>query len=226
MSDTADLMAMARDRVGKGAARELRRNNMVPAVIYGDKKPPLSIAVPYKDVFLRINGGGFLTTVISIEVNGEKHSVLPKDFQLEVVRDLPLHVDFLRVSSKTMVTVDIPVRFENESDCPGLVSGGVLNIVRHTIECVCPAGSIPDAISVDLTPFDMGDSINISNVTMPASVEPTITDRDFTVATIAAPAAVKTDEELAEEEAAALEAAEMEAAEETGEGEGEGDEES
>lgn len=194
MSENSDLMAQARDRVGKGAARELRRNNMVPAVIYGDKKPPLSIAIPYIDVNMRIHGGGFMTTILTLDVDGEKHSVLPKDYQLDVVRDFPLHVDFLRVTKKTIVTVDIPVSFINEEECPGLKVGGVLNIVRHTVECNSPADSIPDALIIDLGTFELGDSINISATTLPDGVEPTITDRDFTIATIASPAALKSDD--------------------------------
>ncbi len=204
MSDNTELMAQARDRVGKGAARELRRNKMVPAVIYGDKKPPLSIALPYKDLFLRISSGGFMTTVVTIDLDGEKHRVLPKDFQLDVVRDFPLHVDFLRVSKKTIVTVEIPVQFINEEECPGLKAGGVLNIVRHTVECNSPADSIPDALVVDLSLYELGDSINISAITLPDGVEPTITDRDFTIATIASPAGLKSeddDEASGEEEA-------------------------
>ena len=198
-----ELMAQVRDRVGKGAARELRRNNMVPAVIYGDKKPPLPIALPYRDIERRIIGGGFMTTLLTIDVDGDKHQVLPKDFQLDVVRDFPLHVDLLRVSRKTIVTVDIPVHFENDEECPGLKAGGVLNIVRHTVECNCPASDIPDAITIDLLPFDVGDSINISAAVLPDGVEPTITDRDFTVATIAAPAALKSEDEETEDEVAA-----------------------
>lgn len=200
MSDTSDLTAQARERVGKGAARELRRNNLVPAVIYGDKKPPLSIALPYKDVFMRINGGGFMTTVVTIDVDGDKHQVLPKDYQLDVVRDFPLHVDFLRVSSKTIVTVEIPVHFENEETCPGLKAGGVLNIVRHTVECISPADAIPDSIIIDLEAFELGDSINISATTLPDGVEPTITDRDFTIATIASPAGLKSEDDEAPED--------------------------
>jgi large subunit ribosomal protein L25 len=199
MSDNTELKAQARERVGKGAARELRRNKMVPAVIYGDKKPPLSIALPFKEVSLRINSGGFMTSVVTIDVDGEKHRVLPKDYQLDVVRDFPLHVDFLRVSKKTIVTVEIPVHFANEEICPGLKAGGVLNIVRHTVECHCPADTIPDAIDIDLSTFELGDSINISSANLVEGVEPTITDRDFTIATIAAPAGLKSEGEEDEE---------------------------
>ncbi|MEO1143415.1 MAG: 50S ribosomal protein L25/general stress protein Ctc, partial [Pseudomonadota bacterium] len=194
MSDTYVLEGQLRERVGKGAARELRRNSMVPAVIYGDKKDPVSIALPYKELSMKIHGGGFMTTIATIKVGGEDHRVLPKDYQLHPVRDFIEHVDFLRVSKSTVVTVEIPVHFENEEICPGLKRGGVLNIVRHAVEVNCPADSIPDNFVIDLEPFDLGDSINISSVALPADVEPTITDRDFTIATIAAPAGLKSDE--------------------------------
>jgi len=195
MSNPSDLTAQARERVGKGAARELRRNNLVPAVIYGDKKPPVAIALPFKEIAMRINSGGFMTSVVTIDVNGEKHRVLPKDYQLDVVRDFPLHVDFLRVSKKTIVTVEIPVHFLNDEECPGIKAGGVLNIVRHTVECYSPADSIPDSIDIDLGAFELGDSINISVAKLPEGVEPTITDRDFTIATIASPAGLKSEDD-------------------------------
>ncbi|MEP1209378.1 MAG: 50S ribosomal protein L25/general stress protein Ctc [Rhizobiaceae bacterium] len=224
MSDTNKLEAQARDRVGKGAARELRRNSMVPAVIYGDKKPPLGIALPHKDVTMRVYGGGFMTTILSIDVDGESHQVLPKDYQLHPVSDKVLHVDLLRVSRRTVVTVEIPVNFINEEECPGLKAGGVLNIVRHTVEVNVPATSIPEGFEIDLTPFDVGDSINISSVDLPEDVEPTITDRDFTIATIATPAALRSEDD-ADEDEEGLEGEEGEEGAEDGEGaEGEGDE--
>ncbi len=194
MSDTYVLEGQLRERVGKGAARELRRNAMVPAVIYGDKKDPVSIALPYKELAMKIHGGGFMTTVASIKVDGEEYRVLPKDYQLHPVRDFIQHVDFLRVSKKTVVTVEIPVVFLNDETCPGLKKGGVLNVVRFTVEVNVPADSIPENFEIDLNPFDLGDSINISSVTLPEGVEPTITDRDFTIATIAAPAGLKSEE--------------------------------
>lgn len=195
MSDTYVLEGQLRERVGKGAARELRRNAMVPAVIYGDKKDPISIALPYKELSMQIHSGGFMTTLATIKVGDEEHRVLAKDYQLHPVRDFIEHVDFLRVSKKTVVTVEIPVNFENDEECPGLKVGGVLNIVRHAVEVNCPADSIPDSFSIDLLPFELGDSINISSVALPEGVEPTITDRDFTIATIASPAGLKSEEE-------------------------------
>ncbi len=183
------LKAEKRDRVGKGSARELRRNGFIPAVIYGDKKEPLSIALPYKDVTLKIHAGGFMTTLATIEVDGQKISVLPKAYDLDPVRDFTMHVDFLRISKNTQVTVNIPVHFLNEEKCHGLKVGGVLNVVRHEVEVNCPANAIPEHIEVDLAGFEVGDGIHISHVKLPEGVEPTITDRDFTIATIATPAA-------------------------------------
>ena len=195
MSDNDTLTAQARDRVGKGAARELRRNNMVPAVIYGDKKDPLSIALPRKETTLAIHAGGFMTNLLDIDVDGKKHTVLPKDYQLHPVSDAVMHVDLLRVSAKTEVTVEIPVNFLNEETCVGLKAGGTLNVVRFTVEVNCPANSIPEGFDIDLTPFEIGDSINISAVDLPEGVTPTLTDRDFTIATIATPAGLKSDED-------------------------------
>jgi large subunit ribosomal protein L25 len=199
MSDTNKLEAQARDRVGKGAARELRRNSMVPAVIYGDKKPPIGIALSKKEVTQRVYGGGFMTSILSIDVDGESHQVLPKDYQLHPVTDQVMHVDLLRVSRRTVVTVEIPVNFINEETCPGLKAGGVLNVVRHTVEVNVPATSIPEGFEIDLEPFNVGDSINISSVALPEDVEPTITDRDFTIATIATPAALRSESDDGEE---------------------------
>jgi len=210
MSDTYELKAEARERVGKGSARELRRNGKVPAVIYGDKQPPMAITLPSKEVTLKIRGGGFMTTVATIDVDGKKIQVLPKDYQLDPVRDFTMHVDFLRVGKNTVVTVEVPVHFENEEASPGIKGGGVLNIVRHEIELSCPADGIPEQIDIDLKGYEMGDSIHISSVTLPEKVKPTI-DRDFTIATIAAPAAVIS----AEQEAEAAEKAEAAEGEES-----------
>lgn len=199
--ETYELKAEARERVGKGSARELRRNGFIPAVIYGDKQPPISIALSTNEVTKRIHAGGFMTTIATINVDGKKYQVLPKDYQLDPVRDFTMHVDFLRVSKDTAVTVDVPVHFINDQKS-GVKIGGVLNIVRHTVEFNCPADAIPDSITVDLTGFKIGDSIHISHVTLPKGVKPVITDRDFTIATIVAPAAgVEEEEQPAEGEA-------------------------
>ncbi|WP_127145276.1 50S ribosomal protein L25/general stress protein Ctc [Pelagibacterium montanilacus] len=195
---SVELKASVRDRVGKGAARELRRQGLVPAVIYGDKKSPLSIAISYKDTFRRIHDGGFLSHVITVEVDGEKHRVIPKDYQLEPVRDFLVHVDFLRVGKNSTLTVEVPVHFTNEDKSPGLKRGGVLNIVRHAVEVTVPADSIPDHLEVDLSDAEVGDSLHISAVDLPKGVVPTITDRDFTIATIAAPSALRSSDNEAD----------------------------
>lgn len=197
MSNTYELKAEAREQVGKGSAREVRRNGKVPAVIYGDKQPPLAITLPYKEVFYKIHGGGFLTTVATIDVDGKKIQVLPKDYQLDPVKDFPMHVDFLRVGKHTQVTVNIPVHFINEDKSPGIKRGGTLNVVRHEVEFHCPANAIPDFITVDLDGSNIGDSIHISAVKLPAGIKAVISDRDFTIATIAGTAAAKADEDSA-----------------------------
>ena len=202
--ESYELKAEARERVGKGSSRELRRNGLIPAVIYGDKQAPVSIAISTNEVTKRVQAGGFMTTVATINVDGEIYKVLPKDYQRDPVRDFMMHVDFLRVSGNAQVTVEIPVHFINEEKS-GIKTGGVLNIVRHTIEAHVPADDIPEAITVDLDGFKVGDSIHISHIKLPKNVSPVITDRDFTVATIAAPTVAVVDET---EEAAAEDASE------------------
>ena len=199
MSNSYELKAEAREKVGKGSAREIRRNGKIPAVIYGDKQPPLAIVLPYKEIYYKIHGGGFLTTVATIDVDGKKISVLPKDYQLDPVKDFPLHVDFLRVSKNTEVNVLVPVHFINEEKSPGIKRGGTLNIVRHEVEFHCPANAIPDAITVDLDGTEIGDSIHISAIKLPKGVRPVINDRDFTVATIAGTAAQASEDNAAAE---------------------------
>jgi large subunit ribosomal protein L25 len=171
---------------------------LIPAVIYGDKQAPISIALNTNEVTKRIHAGGFMTTIATIEVDGKKYKVLPKDYQLDPVRDFTMHVDFLRVSGNTQVTVEIPVHFINEEKSQGLKAGGVLNIVRHEIEVHCPADAIPEFFNVDLNGKKIGDSIHISDLTLPKGVTPTISDRDFTIATVIAPAG-GVDETVAEE---------------------------
>ncbi|KEA06206.1 50S ribosomal protein L25/general stress protein Ctc [Rhizobium rhizogenes] len=200
--ESYELKAEARERVGKGSARELRRNGLIPAVIYGDKQAPISITLNTNEVTKRIHAGGFLTTIATIDVDGTKIKVLPKDYQLDPVRDFTLHIDFLRVSGNSQVTVEIPVHFVNQEKSPGLKAGGVLNIVRHEVEVHCPANAIPEFFTVDLSGLKAGDSIHISHVTLPKGVVPVIADRDFTIATIVAPAAGLTEEEGSEEASA------------------------
>ncbi|GAA0775242.1 50S ribosomal protein L25/general stress protein Ctc [Roseibium denhamense] len=200
MAASYELKAQARDRVGKGAARALRREGLLPAVIYGDKKPALPITIPVKETTLTLHKGGFLTQIGVIDVDGEKHQVIAKDFQLHPVRDDVLHVDFLRVTKGATFTIEIPVQFLNEDKCPGIKKGGVLNVVRHTVEMNVPADAIPEALEIDLANAQPGDTLHISAVTLPKGCEPTITDRDFTIATIAAPAGVKEADDDASED--------------------------
>lgn len=185
---TYELKAQTRERVGKGSSRELRRNGLIPAVIYGDKQAPISIALNTNEVTKRIHAGGFMTTVATIDIDGQKVSVLPKDYQLDPVRDFTMHVDFIRVSADSKVTVEVPVHFVNQDKCPAIKVGGVLNIVRHEVELHCPANAIPEFLTVDLAGHKIGDSLHISHVTLPAGCTPVITDRDFTIATLVAPA--------------------------------------
>jgi large subunit ribosomal protein L25 len=201
MAASYELKASARDRVGKGAARALRREGLLPAVIYGDKKPALPITIPVKETTLTLHKGGFTAQIGTIDIDGEKHQVIAKDYQLHPVRDDVLHVDFLRVAKGSTLTVEIPVHFLNEETCPGLKKGGVLNIVRHTVEMTVPADSIPEALELDLAEADLGDSLHVSLIKLPEGCEPTITDRDFTIATIASPAGLKETDEGEEEEA-------------------------
>ncbi|MCG8493057.1 MAG: 50S ribosomal protein L25/general stress protein Ctc [Sneathiellales bacterium] len=204
MSDNATLIAEPRDRVGKGVSRALRREGRTPAVIYGDNKEPVTISVETKELLKALNTGSFMSTVYTVQVGKTKHNVLPRDLQLHPVKDSPVHVDFLRVSAKSQIAVNVPVNFLNEDKCAGLVRGGVLNVVRHEVEMLVPAGNIPESIEIDLTKFDIGDSVHISDFDLPKGTEPTITDRDFTVATIAAPSGGAGDEteeeEVSEEE--------------------------
>ena len=186
MSKSYELKAEARVLAGKGSARAIRRNGRVPAVIYGDKQAPISISLDYKEIYYKIHGGGFLHTVATIDVNGDKIRVLPKDYQLDPVKDFPTHVDFLRVSANSRIKVEIPVHFINQDISVGLKRGGILNIVRHEVEFMCPVDAIPDFITVDLALVDIGHSVHISAVAVPEGLKPTI-DRDFTVATIVSP---------------------------------------
>ena len=210
MSEILSLVAERRERAGKGAARAARRAGRIPGVIYGAKKDPVMINLDPKALNKELNKAGFFATLFDVEIDGKKERALPRDVQFDPVTDRAIHIDLLRVSAATAVTVNVPVSFINEDQSPGLTKGGVLNVVRYEIELNCRADAIPQELELDLSSLDLGDSAHFSMITLPDGVEPTITDRDFTVATIAAPSAVKSE---------AAEAAEAEA---EGEGEGEG----
>jgi large subunit ribosomal protein L25 len=194
MSDMKKLSAVARDRVGKGAARAIRRQGYVPAVVYGTGQPPKAIAIQFKEAKKLIYDGGFMTTMFEIDIQGDKERVIPRDYQLDPVKDMPIHIDFFRVAKGQMVAVDVPVHFLNQETCVGIKRGGTLNVVRHTVELNVPADAIPDAIEIDIQNLEMGDSLHISAVTLPKGCSPVIDDRDFTIATIATPAGFKEDE--------------------------------
>ena len=208
MSEAKQLTAMARDRVGKGAARAVRRQGHVPAVIYGAGEPAEPIALDFSQTRRLIFDGGFLTTVFDIDVGGRTLRAIPRDYQLDPVKDFPLHVDFMRLAEGQTVTVEVPVHFVNQDDSPGLRRGGTLNIVRHTVELTVPADAIPDALDADVGALDINDALHISAITLPEGAQLTITDRDFTVVTIAVPAGFKEDDEAAEPEAEAEQAGE------------------
>ncbi|MEX1147741.1 MAG: 50S ribosomal protein L25/general stress protein Ctc [Sphingomonadales bacterium] len=194
MSETLSLNAEARERVGKGSARAARRAGRVPAVIYGDKTPPTSISLARNELMKVIYKGHFMNSTIDISVGGKTERVLPRDVQIHPVTDWPIHVDFLRLGANAKINIMVPVEFVNEDDSPGLRRGGVLNVVRHEVEFMCPATAIPDSIVIDLKGYDIGDSIHISAVALPDGVESVISDRDFTIATLVAPSALKSDE--------------------------------
>ena len=213
MSDVQSLVAERRERAGKGAARAARRAGRIPGVIYGNKKEPVLLNLDPKVLSKELNKAGFYATLFDVEIDGKKERALPRDVQFDPVTDRPIHIDLLRVSAATSVTVAVPVSFINEDQSPGLIKGGVLNVVRYEVDLNCRADAIPQELELDLSSLDLGDSAHFSMISLPDGVEPTITDRDFTVATIAAPSAIKS------------EAAEAQEGEE-GEGEGEGAEDS
>ena len=194
MSEQLTLPAEQRERAGKGASRDLRRNGRVPAVIYGDKKEPLSVHVEEKVLAKMLSGGHFMNTVVMIDAGGKSHRTLPKDVQFHPVTSRPIHVDFLRIGEHSQVHVNVPVSFIDEDDSPGITRGGVLNVVRHDLELVCDAAEIPDQITISLNGLDIGDSIHISAIELPKGAKSAIEDRDFTIATIVAPSAMKSEE--------------------------------
>lgn len=194
MSETLTLPAEARERAGKGASRALRRDGRTPCVIYGGKEEPTLIHVEQKELVRQLGTGHFMNSIVNIEIGGKTVRTLPKDVAFHPVTDRPTHVDFLRLTGDSKVEVQVPVVFVNEAASPGLKKGGVLNIVRHELDLLCPNADIPEEIQVDVTGKDIGDSIHISDVTLPAGVTSVITDRDFTIATLIAPSGLKSSE--------------------------------
>ena len=198
----SNLKAIKRDNSSTGATNKLRSSGFIPAILYGGKDPNQNISVSKKEISNIINSDTFLSKVIEIEMDGKKEKVIPRDVSYHVVSEEPIHIDFMRIVSGKKIILEIPVKFINHPDSPGLKRGGVLNIVRRKVELKCPAENIPDEITVDLNGTDIGTSIKISSVKLPENVLPTITDRDFVVATVAAPTVIKEPEKPAEEAAA------------------------
>jgi len=212
MSEITTISVSRRENVGKGAARAARRAGIIPAVVYGTEAEPISVGIQELELNRLIKQTGFFSQLFQLNVEGDKMNVLARDLQVHPVTDRAMHVDFLRVAANAMITVSVPAAFINEDECPGLREGGILNVVRYDIEVSCRPDVIPEQIEVDLTGFQVGDSIHISAVSLPNGVEVTITDRDFTIATIAAPTKVV---ETAEETAAAGSEEETEDADES-----------
>ncbi len=185
MAEVSVIQAVARPRAGKGAARAVRRDGLVPGVIYGDNRASTPISIDGTELWKTVQRGRFLARIFDIEIDGQKHRVIPRDIQLDPIKDHPLHVDFQRVTPQSRVRVVVPTKFVNEAASPGLKRGGMLNIVRHDVEVLCPPDSIPSVFEFDLAGMEIGRSIHISAIELPQGVQPTITGRDFTVATIA-----------------------------------------
>ena len=196
MADTVTFNAESRAQVGKGAARATRRLGKVPAVIYGANKDPEPISINPAQLRTALGQPGFFATLFDIDIDGNQQQVLCRDLQVHPVTDVPMHLDFLRVTERTRINLEIQVTFTNEEESPGLKGGGVLNIVRHAVEVVCRAGAIPEEFVADLTGLEVGDSIHISDISLPEGVKPTITDRDFTIATIAAPTVAPVEDDI------------------------------
>lgn len=205
MSEVQALAVELRPSCGKGHARRARMRGLVPAILYGGSKKPIALGIEERLLNKILRHDGFLATQFNLELDGKKHHVLPRGIQFDPVTDRPIHVDFMRVTDKTRIRVMVHVSFLNEDTCVGLKRGGVLNVVRHEIELVCAVAKIPEHLEVDLEGFEIGETIHFSHIDLPKGVSPVIDDRDFTIATIAAPTvAVETEEaEGVEDEEAA-----------------------
>eukprot|EP00003_Mantamonas_plastica_P015449 TRINITY_DN26177_c0_g1_i1.p2 TRINITY_DN26177_c0_g1~~TRINITY_DN26177_c0_g1_i1.p2 ORF type:complete len:216 (+),score=55.62 TRINITY_DN26177_c0_g1_i1:99-746(+) len=201
MSSNIVLTVDVREGTGKGAARAARREDLVPGVLYGGKLGPVSINLRGNEVRKALLTGKFVSHMMELNHEGKHQKVIARDIQFHPVSDAPMHIDLFRVDEDTKIDVEVTVHFVNEEKSPGMKRGGVLNIVRHTVELNCPAGAIPEAIEADLTGLDIGDSIHISAIALPKGVTPTIADRDFTIATLQGSRAVLAPESDEVEEA-------------------------
>lgn len=212
MPEVISLSAEPRTRAGKGAARATRRAGRVPGVIYGDGKDPVTISLEPRELSRAINRAGFFATIVDVSVEGSVHRTLPREVQYHPVSDAALHVDFMRVGAGAQVHVSVPVSFVNHEAAPGLRRGGILNIVRHSIDIVCSVDAIPDRVVVDLTGLEIGSSIHVERVAMPQGVRSTLSSRDSTIASIAASSAVREEAMAAAQTAATTPEEEEEAA--------------
>ena len=198
-----NLKATKRDTATAGQLNKLRGNGIIPAILYGGKDPNAKISVEKKNIKSILSSDSFLSKVLELDIDGKKLKVIPRDIAYNVISDEPIHIDFMRVVPGTKIVLEIPVKFINEADCPGLKVGGVLNIVRRKVELKCPADKIPEEIVIDLKGLEIGTSIKISFIKLPENVTPTIVGRDFVIATVAAPTVLKEPEKPAEGEAVA-----------------------
>ena len=202
MSQDSQIIANKRENSGTGSSRSLRKEKKVPGIIYGEKKDPIPVILDEKTLKIKIKDPTFFSKQCEVKFNDEVIKVLPKDLQLHPVKESILHIDFLRVGENTTVTLFVPVKFLNENNCPGLKQGGVLNVVRREIELITLVSKIPESLEANLDGLEIGDSIHISSITLQEGVKPTISDRDFTIATIAPPTVMKVEEEKPAEDAA------------------------
>ncbi len=203
MAETKTLAATVRSGIGKGAARSVRREGRIPGVIYGGGDPAEPITLDYRELNKLIYAGHFLTTLFELDVDGSKQRVIPRDYQLDPIKDQPLHVDFLRLKPGASLRVEVPVHFINQDICPGIKKGGSVNIVRHSIEMRVPADDIPEAVTADLATLDINDSLHLTALPLPAGCKPTLRERDFTIVTITPPAVAPEDPAAAAAAAAA-----------------------
>ena len=194
MGDNLSLSATVRESVGKGAAREARKNNLVPGIIYGGTEEPVNINVKFNELLKKLNAGKFMSTLINLSIDGKTIQVICRDIQKHIVKDLPTHLDFMRLSKTARIKLFIPVVFNNQDICKGIKRGGVLTVVRPEVELIVNAMEIPSSLEVDIKDFEVGDTITISNIVLPSGTETTIKGRDFVIANIQAPSGLKSSE--------------------------------
>ncbi len=200
MASNISLNVEVRNEIGKGAARALRRNNLVPGIVYGGEQEPKAIKVKFNELFKLLKKGRFMSTLIELGIGDNKEQVICRNIQKNIVKDLPTHVDFMRLSENASINLFIPIQFQNQNICPGIKKGGVLTVVRPEVELIVNAKEIPSELLVDLSLFELGDTIKFSNIKLPEGAKPTIIGRDFVIANIQAPSGLKSSEDETTEE--------------------------